>query len=118
MKPNLAIDTVAVTPAVYAELDARYDQFKSHVLVSSHEFESDWGMWEKHPAGDELVVLVSGAAALHIKTDSGEDIVQLREPGSYAVVPRNAWHTARISEQTVMLFITPGEGTENRVEPL
>ena len=117
LKPDLTVETAAVTPSVYAELDARFDNFKSHVLISSYEFESDWGVWEKHPAGDELVILLSGAATLRIKLESGENVVELREPGSFAVVPRNAWHTAEIREATRMMFVTPGEGTENRVDP-
>ena len=117
LKPDLSMDTVAVTPAVYAELDAKFDHFKSHVLVSSYEFESDWVVWENHPAGDELVILLSGAATLRMKGDRGETVVQLSEPGAFAVVPRNTWHTAEIGEPTRMIFVTPGAGTENRVDP-
>jgi mannose-6-phosphate isomerase-like protein (cupin superfamily) len=117
LKPDLSIDTIAVTPSVYAELDARFDHFKSHVLVASYEFESDWGVWEIHPAGDEIVILLSGAATLRMKIDSTEKVVELRESGSFAVVPRNTWHTAKIREATRMMFVTPGEGTENRADP-
>jgi uncharacterized cupin superfamily protein len=117
LKPDLSIDTVAVTPSIYAELDARFDNFKSHVLVSSHLFEADWGAWEKHPAGDEIVILTSGAASLRIKMASGENVIELREPGSFAIVPRDTWHTAEIREPTRMMFVTPGEGTENRADP-
>jgi uncharacterized cupin superfamily protein len=117
LKPDLSIDTVAVSPSIYAELDARFDNFKSHVLVSNHAFESDWGVWERHPAGDEIVILLSGAASLRIKMDSGENVVELREPGSFAIVPRNCWHTAEIRQATRMMFVTPGEGTENRADP-
>jgi uncharacterized cupin superfamily protein len=117
LKPDLSIETVAVTPAVYAELDARFEHFKSHVLISSYEFDSDWGVWEMHPAGDEIVMLLSGKATLRMKSDSAEKVVELREPGSFAVVPRNTWHTAEIRELTRMMFITPGEGTENRANP-
>jgi hypothetical protein len=38
----------------------------------------------------------------------------LRDAGSYVVVPKGVWHTARTSVATRMLFVTPGEGTENR----
>ena len=117
LKPDLSVDTIEVTPSIYAELDARFANFKSHVLVSSYEFAADWGAWEIHPAGDEIVVLISGAATLRMKSDAGEDVVELREPGAFAVVPRNTWHTAKIRQATRMLFITPGEGTENRADP-
>ena len=39
---------------------------------------------------------------------------RLRDPGSYVVVPKGTWHTARTSVPTRMLFMTPGEGTENK----
>jgi quercetin dioxygenase-like cupin family protein len=61
-------------------------------------------------------VLLSGRATLKLKTGDGERQAVLSEAGSYVVVPRNTWHTAKISEHTRMLFITPGEGTENRSE--
>jgi hypothetical protein len=63
LKPDLSIETVAVTSSIYAELDARFDNFKSHVLVSSYEFESDWGAWEIHPAG---AWIICGGASQHL----------------------------------------------------
>jgi quercetin dioxygenase-like cupin family protein len=41
-------------------------------------------------------------------------VSSLGEPGAFIVVPRGTWHTARISTPTSMLFVTPGQGTENR----
>ncbi|TJY55184.1 cupin domain-containing protein [Sinimarinibacterium sp. CAU 1509] len=114
LKPDMTIDTVAVSPTIYAQLDAAYNQFKSHALIAMHAFDKDWGVWERHPAGDEVVVLLSGAADMRLRRAGGDDVVALREPGSYVVVPRGVWHTAEITERAQMLFITPGEGTENR----
>lgn len=114
LKPDLSVETVAVSPTLYSELDARFDQFKSCVLVSTHEFTADWPTWERHPAGDEIVILLSGAARMVLQTASGRETVELAAPGAFLVVPRNTWHTARVSQATRMLFITPGEGTENR----
>jgi hypothetical protein len=39
---------------------------------------------------------------------------ELTEPGAFVVVPKGTWHTARTAAPTRMLFITPGERTENR----
>lgn len=36
---------------------------------------------------------------------------------TFVVVPRGTWHTAKVHAATTMLFITPGEGTENRESP-
>ena len=116
LKPDLSVETVAVSPDIYAELDARFDNFKSHALVSIYAFDSDWKVWERHPAGDEIVVLLSGAARMALRKDSGEEIVELKAPGAFVVVPRNTWHTAYVSAKARMLFVTPGEGTENSPE--
>lgn len=116
LKPDLSVETVAVSPTLYDDLDTRFDQFRSCVLVSTHEFSADWPTWERHPAGDEIVMLLSGAATMVLRTDAGQTMVDLTEPGAFVVVPRNSWHTARVAQSARMLFITPGEGTENLAE--
>lgn len=83
-------------------------------LVMSFSFTEDWPTWEIHPAGDEVVALVSGAATLVLETPQGEVLHTLSRPGDFVIVPRGVWHTARISSPCTMIFITPGEGTENR----
>ncbi len=105
---------VAVTPSIYEELDKRFDNFKDRLLVSSFSFDSDWSSWEVHPAGDEIVCLLSGNATLVLDRDGAEETIHLREPGSFVIVPKGTWHTARTSVATRMLFVTPGEGTQNK----
>lgn len=116
LKPDLSVETVDVSPTLYDDLDTRFDQFRSCVLVSTHEFSADWPTWERHPAGDEIVMLLAGAATMVLRTDGGQTMVELTVPGAYLVVPRNSWHTARVGQSARMLFITPGEGTENLAE--
>lgn len=117
LQPNLRIQAVSVTPTLYADLDSDYAGFKGHVLIAAHEFSEDWRTWERHPAGDEIVLLLSGKAELVLKTSAGDESLVLDAPGSYVVIPQDTWHTARVSQPTRMLFMTPGEGTENRAEP-
>ena len=117
LTPGLDVQPVKVTPSLYNELDENFSGFTGHTLVSSHKFSSDWPTWERHPAGDEIVMLLSGAATLILRNASGDEPVKLTEPGTYVVVPRDTWHTARISTSAHMLFITPGEGTENVEQP-
>ena len=111
LRPDQSAALVEVTPTVFAELGRRFDGFKGHVLVSSFDFDADWTTWERHPAGDELVCLLSGRVTLVLENLGTEE---LREPGSYVVVPKGTWHTARTDVPTRMLFVTPGEGTEHR----
>ncbi len=117
LKPDLKIDQLAVTATLYQELDQRYEQFRSHVLISAHSFSEDWGVWEFHPEGDELVVLISGGAELILKTENGENQISLKQPGDFLLVPQGTWHTAKVAESASMLFITAGEGTRNEAEP-
>jgi mannose-6-phosphate isomerase-like protein (cupin superfamily) len=116
IKPDLSVETIDVSPTLYQDLDARFDQFRSHQLVATYEFTEDWPTWERHPQGDEIVILLSGAATMLLQRESGQQFVEMAAPGEYVVVPRNTWHTARVRTATRMLFITPGEGTENRTE--
>ncbi len=88
--------------------------FRNEYLVTSFEFDEDWPSWEQHPNGDELVFLISGAADLILDQDGQESVVELRESGSFVIVPKAAWHTAKIKGPTRMLFVTAGEGTVNR----
>jgi uncharacterized cupin superfamily protein len=117
LKPDLSVDQLGVGPSIYQQLDTLYHGFRSHVLVSAHSFTEDWGMWEQHPAGDEIVVLLTGKAEFLLRHDSGDQSVVLSEPGAFVVVPQAVWHTARIAEPTTVLFITPGEGTANESQP-
>ncbi len=118
LKPDLSVAQAGQSPTVYRELDERFEGFRGHVLVAGYEFGADWGMWEQHPAGDELVVLMSGAATMVYRVGDDEFRVRLTDPGTYVVVPRGAWHTAvEVAAPTRMLFITPGEGTDNQENP-
>ena len=73
LQPDQSAVPVSVTPAIWQELDQRFDDFEGRGVVA------------------ELAV-----------------------PGSFVIVPRGTWHTARTSVATKMLFITPGEGTKNK----
>tara|TARA_R110002111_G_scaffold129458_3_gene194098 strand:+ start:104 stop:499 length:396 start_codon:yes stop_codon:yes gene_type:complete len=117
LKPELLLDQLEASPDIYQKLDENYDQFRSHTLIAAHQFTEDWSTWEMHPHGDELVVLLSGQAVLLLRQEAGDEPVVLNKPGAFAIVPKGTWHTARISEATSMLFVTPGEGTENETSP-
>lgn len=114
ISPEKTVSLEPLTPTLFQELDERYSGFKEHELVSSFEFAADWSTWERHPAGDEVVILLSGAATLILDVNGAHQSVALETPGSYVVVPRGIWHTARTNQPTRMLFITPGEGTQHR----
>jgi quercetin dioxygenase-like cupin family protein len=82
-------------------------------LVMIGAGDRDWTTWERHPAGEELVVVISGSVTVIQEIDGSEHRVDLGE-GEAIVNPRNVWHTADISAPSHTLFITPGLGTEHR----
>ena len=105
-----------VTETFWRDLDGRRDLDPGQ-LVMGFSFSADWPTWEMHPAGDEVVTLLSGEATLVLQHPEGAQRVQLSTPGDFVVVPRGVWHTAQTTVPCRMLFVTPGEGTENRAHP-
>lgn len=118
LSPSLGLQAKALGPNFYDEIESVFNGFHQHVLISQHTFDADWPSWEKHPAGDEQVILISGSAEFALFQTGVEQVTPLTSPGDYLIVPRNVWHTARILERTTCLFITPGEGTMHASHPL
>lgn len=105
-------------PALYQQLDADFAGFAGCSLIAEHRFEADWNCWEMHPAGDEVLYLLQGAAEILLQQADGS--VQSHAfdvPGSTLIVPRGVWHTARVAQLCRILFITPGAGTQNADKP-
>lgn len=117
MSDDFDADIVPVSDRLYEELDARYGDFAGRSLISCHSFEDDWPAWEVHPNGDEFVVLLSGDVDMVLAGEDGDETRRLSQPGAFVIVPRGVWHTARVRKPATMLFVTPGQGTENRPEP-
>lgn len=114
LSPDKSATIEAADAGLYHRLTRDYQDFKGHELISCHEFNEDWSSWEKHPNGDEVVILLSGEVTLVLQTEDGRESVQLKEQGGYVVVPKNVWHTALTRVETKLLFITPGQGTDHK----
>ena len=108
-------DAIPVSDAYWEELSrGAYPQLDQGRLMSAFTFSEPWATWERHPAGEELVMLLSGAATFVLEESGTELSVVLNKPGSYVLVPQNVWHTAKTNVPATMLFLTPGAGTEHR----
>ena len=101
-------------PEFLAEYGARFaadgDEGR---LVCVFDQPATWDSWERHPAGEEVVVLLAGRVDVIQDIDGEHRKVELR-PGEALVNPAGVWHTADVHEPGRALFITPGRGTENR----
>ena len=115
VQDNGRTDAIEVTETFWGELASgalpHLDQGR---LMSAFTFAESWSMWERHPAGAELVMLLSGAATIVLEEQGQERSIELNEVGAYALVPPNVWHTAKTSVPTRMLFLTSGAGTQHR----
>lgn len=85
-------------------------------LVSQWSFAESWDSWEMHPAGDEVVICVSGRIILVQQGEDGEERRTPLDPGDYAINPAGTWHTADIAagDEACCIFITAGLGTQHR----
>jgi mannose-6-phosphate isomerase-like protein (cupin superfamily) len=81
-------------------------------LVMLGPVTTSWDSWERHPAGEELVVLVAGRIDLIQRIDGGERRIPVAA-GQAVVNPPGVWHTADVHEPGQALFVTPGRGTEH-----
>jgi quercetin dioxygenase-like cupin family protein len=83
-------------------------------LVSMCTFDASWNSWERHPAGDEVVVCVAGAIRIVQERDDGSTETTELQAGEYAINPPGVWHTADIDGSATCVFITAGMGTDHR----
>ena len=64
-------------------------------LVALFDQSASWDTWERHPAGDEVVILVSGRADLIQERDGREHVTPMA-PGEAVINPAGVWHTAEV----------------------
>jgi quercetin dioxygenase-like cupin family protein len=83
-------------------------------LVTISSFRESWPMWEMHPAGDEVVLCLSGEMTLHQEMRDGSTATVTIGAGEYVINSPGCWHTADIEGEAQALFVTAGLGTEHR----
>lgn len=115
LRPDSSIETLPFDDSFWPRLmSGKFGTFHHEFLVTTATYSSDWPGWEQHPNGDEIVCLLSGTVTFILELPPGNERVQLSRVGDFAFVPQGIWHTAEVSVQSTMLFITAGEGTQGR----
>ena len=103
---------LALAPDFWATAATR-PELQAGRLVGTGRLEQDPPHWEMHPAGDELLVLLSGRVELVLQDGRGERVIELRA-GQAFVVPFGVWHRLRVKTPGEILFVTPGKGSQHR----
>jgi mannose-6-phosphate isomerase-like protein (cupin superfamily) len=107
------IETYEAGDGFWADLMSEQLRLSGRLVGCVHMQEGQLDHWERHPAGDELLLLLSGALTIVLEVGGGEREVILTAGGAF-VVPQGVWHTFRIAEASDLVFATPGDGTEHR----
>lgn len=116
LSPDKTATLETADSSLYERIESNYAGFEGCELVSCHTFDKDWDSWEIHPHGDELVLLLEGEISFVLELGKELSKIHLDKKGMFLIVPRNTWHTAKTRCKTTVLFITPGQGTEHRIE--
>ena len=105
---------VAVGDDFWATIDKRTELYSGRLVTLFHIQSTDeWVHWEMHPAGDEIVCLLSGAIDLILQEGEHERSLELRSRAA-GIIPRGVWHRAIVHTPSDVLFITRGAGTQLR----
>lgn len=70
--------------------------------------------WERHPVGDEIVLVCGGATTMFFLVDGEEHSTELG-PGEMVVVPQGTWHRFETPERVEVMTVTP-QPTEHTAE--
>ena len=103
---------VAGGPQFWETVHERTDLGTGYLMMVG-SMDKTWDSWEMHPAGEEIVYLLSGSVDFVLDLPGGNQTVELRGRAG-CTVPRGTWHRAIVHEPGDMLFVTPGAGTKHR----
>lgn len=70
--------------------------------------------WERHPVGDEIVMVLDGRTTLHT-LDAGGELAHEMGPHDLIVVPQGTWHRFETPERVRVLSVTP-QPSDHQVE--
>ncbi len=82
-------------------------------LVAMYPIDRDAQAWEMHPAGDELLTMLSGEMDVVFQSPTEEVTVSVKA-GQTCLVPQGMWHRQVVRQPGQYLGITYGKGTQHR----
>jgi quercetin dioxygenase-like cupin family protein len=112
LKPDDSARAMEGGDRFWATIQQRTDLDEGRLMGVTGQ-SADWDHWERHPAGEEILTLLSGEMELVLDMEGGEQRTVLKA-GETFIVPRGTWHRGIVREAGRLMFVTPGRGTEHR----
>jgi len=103
---------VSVDPGFWDLIEQRKELHRGRLVVVTHQ-NGPSDHWEMHPAGDELLYLLSGQIDVVLEEKGAEQAVKLAARRA-VIVPQGVWHTIKVHAPSDLLAITRGAGTQIR----
>jgi hypothetical protein len=101
---DLAVCACAVADGFWA--DRARAELATGRLLSVFTYEVTWDYQERHPTGDELVLVLDGDVELLLDLGEGERAQHLARGGA-GIVPAGSWHRVAVVNRATLLFVTP-----------
>lgn len=108
----LADRTPRTTPEEAADAFAELAPYRNGAIYVGH-YAGD-SEWERHPHGDEIVMVIDGETTL-ILLDADQEHRNRLGPGELLVVPQNVWHRFETPMGVKIWTVTP-QPTDHRIE--
>ncbi len=101
------ITVIPSTAELWSDLDRT--ELTSGQILSVFAYTTTWDYQERHPSGDELVVVLEGRFDVLLELGDGlaETAIPLSGRGSCRVIPAGTWHRLAVNEPGTVLFVTP-----------
>ena len=100
-------------PSFEAYVDKHTSPEEPGLLMMIETSPGDWGTWERHPEGFEIVHILEGSGTFYQENEAGDVAIPFG-PGSTLINPPGVWHTADVSETMKAIYITPCPGTDHK----
>jgi mannose-6-phosphate isomerase-like protein (cupin superfamily) len=112
---DLGAGPISVDPSFWTHGAPERAEFAEGRFICVSDYSDTWSWWERHPVGDELVLVLSGGVDFLIRTDDWLQSVTMG-PGQAAIVPAGTWHRAVVPIPSRLLFVTPRPARTERRE--
>lgn len=95
-----------------ADYTATLSRYRDGAMFVAHY--AGTSEWERHPVGDEIVLVLDGTTTLILLID-GEEIMHRLHRNELLIVPKGVWHRFETPDGVRVMSVTP-QPTDHRVE--